>query len=74
MSLARRLAAISPASRSDFPSASRTYSSPKEIARGLGLSVSTVRTLLNGAYEMLGVECRVELALYASHLEDAGSP
>ncbi|HEV7669715.1 MAG TPA: response regulator transcription factor [Thermoanaerobaculia bacterium] len=41
----------------------------KEIASRLGMSVSTVRTHLNSAYEKLGLENRVGLALYASHLE-----
>jgi DNA-binding NarL/FixJ family response regulator len=41
----------------------------KEIARKVGMAVSTVRTHLNNIYEKLGLEGRVELALYASHLE-----
>lgn len=41
----------------------------KEIARKIGMAVSTVRTHLNSVYEKLGLESRVELALYASHLE-----
>lgn len=41
----------------------------KEIAGRLGMSVSTVRTHLNSVYEKLGLSGRVELALYASHLE-----
>ncbi len=40
----------------------------KEIARQLGMSVSTVRTHLSSVYEKLGLESRVELALYASNL------
>ena len=43
----------------------------KEIAGKLGLSVSTVRTHLNSVYEKLGLAGRVELALYAAHLEGA---
>lgn len=45
----------------------------KEIAGQLGMSVSTVRTHLNSAYEKLGLESRVELALYASHLSESSS-
>ena len=37
--------------------------SNKEIARHLGVSVSTVRTHLNKAYDKLGSDSRVELAL-----------
>lgn len=41
--------------------------SNKEIARHLGVSVSTVRTHLNKAYDKLGSDSRVELALLAAH-------
>ncbi|HWM94319.1 MAG TPA: response regulator transcription factor [Thermoanaerobaculia bacterium] len=40
--------------------------SNKEIARHLGVSVTTVRTHLNKAYDKLGSESRVELALLAA--------
>jgi DNA-binding NarL/FixJ family response regulator len=40
--------------------------SNKEIARHLGVSVSTVRTHLNKAYDKLGSANRVELALLAA--------
>jgi DNA-binding NarL/FixJ family response regulator len=40
--------------------------SNKEIARHLGVSVATVRTHLNKAYDKLGSESRVELALLAA--------
>jgi DNA-binding NarL/FixJ family response regulator len=40
--------------------------SNKEIARHLGVSVSTVRTHLNKAYDKLGSDSRVELALLAA--------
>jgi len=46
--------------------------SNKQIAVRLGMSVSTVRTHLNNAYEKLGLESRVELALYAAHLDGEG--
>lgn len=39
--------------------------SNKKIADELGLSVATIRTHLNKVYEKIGVESRVELALYA---------
>ena len=38
----------------------------KDIAHDLGVSVTTVRTHLNRAYEKLGWSNRVELALYAA--------
>jgi len=38
----------------------------KEIARQLGVSVTTVRTHLNKIYEKVGLRSRVELALYAA--------
>lgn len=41
--------------------------SNKEIARRLGVEVTTVRTHLNRLYEKLRLESRVELALYAAH-------
>jgi DNA-binding NarL/FixJ family response regulator len=41
--------------------------SNKEIARRLGVSVATVRTHLNKAYDKLGSASRVELALLAAH-------
>jgi len=41
----------------------------KEIAGRLGMSISTVRTHLNSVYEKLRLERRVELVLYAAHLE-----
>jgi DNA-binding NarL/FixJ family response regulator len=40
--------------------------SNKEIARHLGVSVATVRTHLNKAYDKLGSDSRVELALLAA--------
>lgn len=40
--------------------------SNKQIAQHLGVSVTTVRTHLNKAYDKLGSESRVELALLAS--------
>lgn len=40
--------------------------SNKEIARHLGVSVTTVRTHLNKAYDKLGSDSRVELALLAA--------
>jgi len=40
--------------------------SNKDIARHLGVSVSTVRTHLNKAYDKLGSASRVELALLAA--------
>lgn len=40
--------------------------SNKEIARRLGVKVTTVRTHLNSLYEKLHLESRVELALYAA--------
>jgi len=39
----------------------------KQIARRLGVEVTTVRTHLNRLYEKLRLESRVELALYAAH-------
>lgn len=38
----------------------------KEIARRLGVAVTTVRTHLSSVYEKLQVETRVELALYSA--------
>ncbi len=43
----------------------------KEIARRLGVAVTTVRTHLNSVYDKLGSASRVELALYASALNGA---
>jgi DNA-binding NarL/FixJ family response regulator len=40
----------------------------KEIARRLGVAVTTVRTHLNSVYDKLGSASRVELALYAAAL------
>lgn len=40
--------------------------SNKEIARRLGVSVTTVRTHLNKVYDKLGTASRVELALFAA--------
>ena len=39
----------------------------QQIARELGVAVSTVRTHLNSLYEKLGMKSRVELALFAAH-------
>jgi DNA-binding NarL/FixJ family response regulator len=39
----------------------------KQIARRLGVAVTTVRTHLNRLYEKLRLESRVELALWAAH-------
>jgi DNA-binding NarL/FixJ family response regulator len=39
----------------------------KEIARRLGVEVTTVRTHLSRLYEKLRLESRVELALYGAH-------
>lgn len=44
--------------------------SNKEIARHLGVSVATVRTHLNKAYDKLGTASRVELALLAAQPPD----
>ena len=41
--------------------------SNKAIAQHLGVSVTTVRTHLNKAYDKLGSDSRVELALLAAH-------
>ncbi len=41
----------------------------KEIAGQLGMALTTVRTHLSSVYKKLGLEGRVELALYAAHLE-----
>ncbi len=43
----------------------------KDIARGLGVSVATVRTHLNSVYEKVGAESRVELALFAANASGA---
>jgi DNA-binding NarL/FixJ family response regulator len=43
----------------------------KEIARALGVSVTTVRTHLSRVYEKLESASRVELALYAAHFDEA---
>ena len=45
--------------------------SNKDIARHLGVSVTTVRTHLNKAYDKLGSMSRVELALLAARRGDA---
>ncbi len=44
----------------------------KEIASALRISVTTVRTHLSNAYEKLGKETRVELALFAAREMGAG--
>jgi DNA-binding NarL/FixJ family response regulator len=44
----------------------------KEIAHGLGVSVTTVRTHLSRIYEKVGPRNRVELALYAAILSGSG--
>jgi DNA-binding NarL/FixJ family response regulator len=43
----------------------------KEIARRLGVRVTTVRSHLRHVYEKLSLQSRVELALYAAHGEGA---
>jgi DNA-binding CsgD family transcriptional regulator len=45
--------------------------SNKEIARHLGVSVTTVRTHLNKVYDKLGSPSRVKLALLAAQPGDA---
>lgn len=47
--------------------------SNKEIARRLGVSVTTIRTHLSSAYQKLGVDSRVGLALYAAQLHREAS-
>lgn len=46
--------------------------SNKEMARRLGVSVTTIRTHLGSIYEKLGVDSRVGLALYSASLRRAG--
>ena len=43
----------------------------KDIARQLGVAVTTVRTHLNKVYDKLDSESRVELALYAAYTREA---
>lgn len=45
----------------------------KEIAKRLGVSVTTVRSHLSSTYEKLGVDSRVGLALYAARLRPTAS-
>jgi len=45
----------------------------KQIARRLGVAVTTVRTHLSSVYEKLRVESRVELALYAAQADGAAA-
>lgn len=45
--------------------------SNKDIARQLGLAVTTVRSHLNRVYEKLGTASRVELALFAAQSRDS---